>query len=109
MHKPQTAEPQILGNGGSRFVWVDNCDTHLVLKSYEVWKNGRCYHRFEPVHDGRACLEREAKIYERLGSHPRILEYNGQIQVADNVLALKLEGRKVIFGHSSRCSPLLAP
>lgn len=91
MEKSQAAEPELLGNGGSGFVWVDNYDPHLVLKSYEVWKYGRCYHHFEPVDDGRACLEREANIYRRLGSHPRILEYHGQVQVADNVLALKLE------------------
>jgi len=70
MEKSPAAGPEILSRGGSGFVWIDSCDTHLVLKSYEVWKNGRCYHRFEPVDDGQACLEREAKIYDDLDLTP---------------------------------------
>ncbi|KAL1854456.1 hypothetical protein VTK73DRAFT_8738 [Phialemonium thermophilum] len=91
MQDPPAAGPEMLGSGCSGFVSVDSRDPRLVLKSYEVWHNGRCCYRFEPVDHGRACLEREAKVYQRLGSHPAILEYHGEVYIADEVLALKLE------------------
>jgi serine/threonine protein kinase len=81
----------IIGTGGSGIVSVYEADESFVLKGYEVWHNGRCNMRFQPIEDGRATLAIENAVYQRLGSHPHILKYDGQVLVGEDTYSLKLE------------------
>ena len=55
-----------------------------------VWTNGRCYGRIGNS-DSKTLLAREEAIYQRLGSHPHILKYDGQVLIREGIYSLKLE------------------
>ena len=81
----------ILSTGLLGIMSICEADTHFVLKGYEVWHNRHYERRFQPTEDSRAALAVEDTVYQRLGSHPHILEYNGQVLVAKGIYSLKLE------------------
>jgi serine/threonine protein kinase len=65
-------------------------DERFVLKGYEVWLNERCYGRIGSM-DSKAAFALEDTVYQRLGSHPHILKYDGQVLVREGTSSLKLE------------------
>jgi hypothetical protein len=81
----------IIGSGGSGIVSVYGADESFVLKGYEVWHDGRCNMRFQPTENSRVTLAIEDAVYQRLGSHPHILKYDGQVLVGEDTYSLKLE------------------
>ncbi|PVH69375.1 kinase-like protein [Cadophora sp. DSE1049] len=81
----------ILGTGSSGIVSVYELDPTCILKGYEVWHEGRCLRRFDPVEDSRATLAIEDTVYKRLGSHAHVLKYDGQVSIAKDRCSLKLE------------------
>ena len=81
---------RIFDNGGSAMVSIYIPDEQFVLKGSEVWLNGRCYGRMGNT-DSQATLAREDIVYQRLGSHPHILKYDGKILVREDTYSLKVE------------------
>jgi serine/threonine protein kinase len=81
---------RIIDHGGSGMVSIYMSDERFVLKGSEVWTNGRCYGRIGNA-DSKTLLAREEAIYQRLGSHPHILKYNGQVLIREGIYSLKLE------------------
>jgi serine/threonine protein kinase len=65
-------------------------DERFVLKGCEVWLDGRCYGRIGNI-DSKAILAVEVAVYQRLGRHPHILNYDGQVLVTGDIYSLKLE------------------
>jgi hypothetical protein len=73
-------EPKILGRGWSAIVfWYDK---DSVLKSHQVWFEGRCRRCITPDDSSRLAPAREDAVYQRLGFHPHILRYYGRVEVA---------------------------
>ncbi|KAI9766115.1 MAG: hypothetical protein M1839_005031 [Geoglossum umbratile] len=87
--KPE-GQASIVGFGCSGMVSIYMADERFVLKGYEVWRDGRCYGRMGNT-NSKASLELEDIVYQRLGAHPHILEYDGQVLVRADVYSLKLE------------------
>ena len=81
---------RIFDNGCSAMVSIYIPDEQFVLKGSEVWLNGRCYGRMGNT-DSQATLTREDIVYQRLGSHPHILKYDGKILVREDTYSLKVE------------------
>jgi serine/threonine protein kinase len=81
---------RIVDQGCSGMVSIYVADERFVLKGYEVWLSGRRYGRIGNV-DSKAALALEDTIYKRLGTHPCILKYDGQVLVTEDIYSLKLE------------------
>lgn len=81
----------ILGTGSLGIVSVYEPNPRFVLKGYEVWHNGRCEMRFQPVEDSKAALAIENTVYQRLGFHPHIVKFAGRELIAKDTFSLKLE------------------
>ena len=62
----------------------------FILKGSEVWLNEYCYGRIGNI-DNQATLVREDIVYQRLGSHPHILKYDGKVLVREDTYSLKVE------------------
>ena len=98
MAPPVSAPPSSpIQAGLSGFVSVYSADVRVILKGYEVWENGRCTRRFDPIDDNKASLNVEEIVYLRHGLHPRILKFLGREIIADGVLPLKLKRAKGDF------------
>ncbi len=81
-----------IGIGGSSYITTTD-DAAVVLKGYEIWKDGeRVLHRETIVDDdGERMIQREAAIYKHLGDHPRILKCFGLEEVGPGIHSLRLE------------------
>ncbi|KAH6631475.1 kinase-like domain-containing protein, partial [Chaetomium tenue] len=81
---------ELLGLGATSY--VTTTDHQTVLKSHQVWRNGKPYLAREPC---EADLAREAAIYAHLGDdhhhHPHILRCFGLEELCAGVHALRLE------------------
>lgn len=96
-----TLKPQgpayICEHGGSATVSLYLPDKTFVLKGPEVWVDGQCLFRRlssqskQTPSPSIVSIVREDAVYERLGSHPLILNYHGRVLLHGNVYSLKLE------------------